>query len=258
MGRIRTVKPDLFRHEELFEAEHATRLPLRLAFIGLTTCADIDGRFRWRPRVLKLDVLPYDAVDFDAVMNALAEHGFIRRYEVDGEAFGCFPTWAEHQRPNHRESASRIPPPPDVGTTFAGPTFEHPPGHAREIPGHVPGEREGEREREEGKSSTNTNTVGRSIAINLNPAPVASVTPLAQAVEFPVKGGGVWRPSQEDLHRWRNAYPRLNRLEEFRKARVWLGDNPNRLKTKRGMTRFIGSWLARAASAMPASADVMF
>jgi hypothetical protein len=33
--RIRTVKPEFFRHEELYELEKQTGLPLRLAFIGV-------------------------------------------------------------------------------------------------------------------------------------------------------------------------------------------------------------------------------
>ena len=57
MARIRTIKPEFFRHEALFEAEHRAGLPLRLAFAGLWTAADREGRFKWRPRQLKLDVL---------------------------------------------------------------------------------------------------------------------------------------------------------------------------------------------------------
>ena len=85
MARIRTVKPDLFRHETLFEAEQRTKLPLRLAYIGLFTACDRDGRFKWKPKTLKLDVLPYDEIDFSRVLDALATHEFIVKYEFDGE-----------------------------------------------------------------------------------------------------------------------------------------------------------------------------
>ena len=53
MSRIRTVKPELFKHEELFDTELASGLPLRLAFISLFTVADCEGRFKWRPRTLR-------------------------------------------------------------------------------------------------------------------------------------------------------------------------------------------------------------
>ena len=64
MARIRTVKPSLFRNEELFNSEKETGLPLRIAFAGLFTAADRDGRFAWKPKELKLDCLPHDDVDF--------------------------------------------------------------------------------------------------------------------------------------------------------------------------------------------------
>ena len=111
MSRIRTVKPEFFRHEGLVELEVASNLPIRIAFAGLWTVCDREGRFRWRPRQLKLDVLPFDAVDFTAVLDALAGGGFIVQYQVYGEAYGYVPTWHRHQIVNNRESASLLPEP---------------------------------------------------------------------------------------------------------------------------------------------------
>lgn len=143
MGRIRTIKPELFRHAGLFDAEMACGLPLRVAFAGLFTVADRSGRFKWRPRQLKLDVLPYDNVDFSDVLGELARHGFILRYEVGGEAFGCIPTWEKHQVINNRETASQLPAlPADVCPTCAPHVTDArltPLGHAQEE-----GEGEGE------------------------------------------------------------------------------------------------------------------
>ena len=109
MARIRTVKPELFRHEALYEAEVKTNLPLRLAYIGLFTACDREGRFKWKPRALKLDVLPYDQIDFSRVLDALVTHGFIVKYEFEGDEFGCIPTWSQHQVINNRESTSLLP-----------------------------------------------------------------------------------------------------------------------------------------------------
>lgn len=126
MARIRSIKPEFFRHVELYEAEKASGLPLRIAFAGLWTVADREGRFKWRPRVLVLDVLPFDEIDFADVLDALAEHGFIVKYEVDGEAFGFIPSFATHQHVNQREPASSIPAPAEDGAS----TCVHVP-HAR-------------------------------------------------------------------------------------------------------------------------------
>lgn len=111
MARIRTIKPGFFRHEELFEAERETGLPLRLAFAGLWTACDREGRFKWSPRQLKLDCLPFDDVDFSRVLDALATRGQIVKYVVDGVEYGYIPTWHRHQIINNREAKSEIPEP---------------------------------------------------------------------------------------------------------------------------------------------------
>lgn len=84
MSRIRTIKPDLFKHEALFEAEQGCGLPLRLTFIALLTCCDREGRFRWQVRRLKLDLLPYDDIDLADILKALQGYGFIQQYSHQG------------------------------------------------------------------------------------------------------------------------------------------------------------------------------
>lgn len=140
MARIRTIKPEFFRHEALFEAEQASGLPLRVAYAGLFTAADREGRFKWSPRNLKLDCLPYDEVDFAAVLEALAAAGFIVRYEIGGESYGAIPSWSSHQHINMRERSSGIPGPDGASTCT------HPPGP-------VPARGEGKGREEEGKES---------------------------------------------------------------------------------------------------------
>lgn len=111
--RIRTVKPQFFKHEGLFDLEKKTGLPVRVAFPGLWCVADREGRFRWNPRELKSDVLPYDDVNFVLVLEMLQRHGFIVRYVVEGKAYGYIPSWSKHQVVNPNEAKSRIPAPPD-------------------------------------------------------------------------------------------------------------------------------------------------
>lgn len=143
-GRIRTVKPEALKDEELWDLEVATALPLFRAYQGLWMYADREGRFEWRPRPLKSDILPYWEGDFAAVLEALASRGFIVRYTVDGRQYGLVPTLAKHQRFDHREPASELPAPPqEVALTSPGAT-EQPeeapattPGHAQETPGHA-------------------------------------------------------------------------------------------------------------------------
>lgn len=114
MARIRSIKPEFYRHYDLYSAEVEYGLPLRLAFSGLWLCSDKEGRFKWKPVQLKLDVLPYDNVDFLEVLIALAETGFIKYYESEGKGYGFIPTFKDHQRITGSEATaeSKLPCPP--------------------------------------------------------------------------------------------------------------------------------------------------
>lgn len=117
MARIRTVKPEFFRHRRLYLAEKETGLPLRIAYVGLWTVSDRDGRFRWEPDELKLDCLPYDEIDFSRVLDALATREFIIKYISDDREYGFIPSFSKHQFINNREQLSSLPEPsiPRVG-----------------------------------------------------------------------------------------------------------------------------------------------
>lgn len=111
MGRIRTIKPEFFLHEDLFDAEIETGLPIRIAYAGLWTQADREGRFDWRPRTLKATILPFDECDFSRVLHALTTRGFLVHYASAGDEFGWIPTFKTHQVINNRESPSTRPDP---------------------------------------------------------------------------------------------------------------------------------------------------
>jgi hypothetical protein len=102
----------------LFEAEQESGLPLRLAFIGLFTVCDRDGIFRWQPRQIKLDVMPYDEHDFSRVLDALVTRGFICRYACGTDEFGAIPTFPRHQVINNREKPSIHPRIEDADKVF--------------------------------------------------------------------------------------------------------------------------------------------
>jgi len=114
MARIRTVKPEFFRHRRLYLAEQETQLPLRVAFAGLWTVADREGRFKWEPEELKLDCLPYDDLDFSRVLHALTTRGFVVKYASNGREFGAIPGFLKHQVINNREAPSILPEPHQI------------------------------------------------------------------------------------------------------------------------------------------------
>jgi len=120
--RIRTIKPEFFTHDGIFEAEEETGLPLRLAYIGLWCAADREGRFRWEPRRLRVQILPYDDVDFSRVLDALTTRGFLVKYASDGREFGAIPSFPRHQIINNRERESELPEPLSINIIDACPT----------------------------------------------------------------------------------------------------------------------------------------
>ena len=177
MSRIRTVKPELFRHENLFDAELESGLPLRLAFIGLFTVADCEGRFLWKPRTIKLDVLPHDLIDFAYVLNALERHGFIQSYEVDGMKYGWIPSFTKHQRLQGKEieAGSRLPAKPREIPESNREASGYLPESTRIPTGKHPEAQEGEEEREEEREEEGSESA---------PAPNAPTpTPSAPEVE---------------------------------------------------------------------------
>ena len=112
MARIRNIKPAFFKDSELFDAEKATGLPLRVAYAGLWTVADRAGRFKWKPREIKTDVLPYDDVDMESVLVGLVNANKIFRYKSGGLDCGFILNFEKHQFINRNEVASQLPEPP--------------------------------------------------------------------------------------------------------------------------------------------------
>lgn len=116
MGRIRTFKPELLAHEQMNEMEeqHALLRPT-LTFLGLFTVSDKKGRFEWKPRNLKLAILPFvDSHPMAEALTLLERNGYIKRYEVGGKTYGLIPTWHLHQRITGTEATmpARYPDPP--------------------------------------------------------------------------------------------------------------------------------------------------
>jgi len=105
MARIRTIKPDFFRHEGLQDLEAANPgLYPMMVFAGLWGHCDKAGRFVWNARMLKLDILPFLNFDMEHVLSVLEQAGFINKYEVDGKEYGEIPSFSEHQRINGKEA----------------------------------------------------------------------------------------------------------------------------------------------------------
>lgn len=109
MARARTIKPGFFKNDELAELNPYARL----LFAGLWTIADREGRIEDRPKRIKAEILPYDDLDVNELLDELHNHHFICRYEVDGKKYIWCIAFTHHQNPHKNEPESIIPPVPD-------------------------------------------------------------------------------------------------------------------------------------------------
>ena len=121
MARIRSLKPEFFRHEVLARLSPTHRL----LFAGLWTQADREGRLMDRPQRLKEALLPHDSCDIEKLLTDLADtvdpydnKPFIVRYTVDGCHYIQITNFHKHQYPHIKEPKSTIPAPCKYGASM--------------------------------------------------------------------------------------------------------------------------------------------
>jgi hypothetical protein len=105
--RTRLLRPGFFENEDL------AALPpyARLLFAGLWLLADRAGRVEDRPVRIKAAIFPYEDVEVDPLLDALAASGFITRYTVAGYRGVSIVKFLAHQMPHVREAPSTLPAP---------------------------------------------------------------------------------------------------------------------------------------------------
>ena len=93
MARSRNIKPAFFENELLGE------LPAldRLAFIAMWTIADFKGCFEYRPKRLKLKLLPYDDCDIEKIVERLEQSGFLKKYSIAENDYIKIINFSAHQ-----------------------------------------------------------------------------------------------------------------------------------------------------------------
>lgn len=102
----------------------------RILFAGLWCLADREGRLEDRPKRIKSEVFPYDNIDANPMLDALAESGFIVRYAVEDAHYIEIKHFGKHQRPHTSERPSVIPQFGEPRLTTAA-NLDEPPRHTK-------------------------------------------------------------------------------------------------------------------------------
>lgn len=86
----------------------------------------------------------------------------------------------------------------------------------------------------------NGNTISDSISCS---EPLASSVPDVPALIL--NDNSEWRPSRDDLDGWQRLYVGVDVIRELARMREWCKSNPTKRKTRKGIRRFVQSWLDR-------------
>ena len=196
---------------------------------------------KYKPKRLKVEVLPYDNVDFAELVGELQQAGFVEIYQVDGEDYLHVVNFRKHQRP-HKNEVLR-------GTDIPQPVAGDDPN------GTDPEQNRTETEQERDENVSNPPDTGYRIPDTgyLNPekqqgsassdaSPAESEEP-SGVREFPTKDGKAFALPEQFVQELKSTYPRIDVEYQLQKARLWLIANPGRQKTRRGMTRFLNNWM---------------
>lgn len=64
-------------------------------------------------------------------------------------------------------------------------------------------------------------------------------------IQLPLNDKTLYDVSENDFKEYEELYPNVDVMQELRKMKGWINANPTKRKTKRGIKRFINSWLSR-------------
>ncbi len=108
MARIRSVHPGLFTDENFMDLIAVSPLG-GIFLIGIWGQADDQGAFEWKPRTLKVAILPDAACDARELLQHLIDHDFVQKYEIEGKEYGIIRNFGKYQRPKKPNAVHPVP-----------------------------------------------------------------------------------------------------------------------------------------------------
>ena len=117
MARIRSIKPEFFKHLELQELENEYRGQyVMFVYAGLWTQCDKNGVFFCNAKVLKNEILPYVDFDMQKSLDILEKRGYFIKYSVNGRDYGFVQNFSKYQfcSANEKKQPAKYPEPPEI------------------------------------------------------------------------------------------------------------------------------------------------
>lgn len=226
--RSRNIKPGFFKNEALSDLPFSTRL----LFIGLWCLSDRRGLVEDRPRLIKRELFPDEAVDVETGLRELTDKELITRY-FGASGIKCIKItkFRDHQRPHRDEPKNdKLDEPVDSTCKHGDSTTSH----ALNAECLLLNADCCLLNEECGMPSPPTEGSTESFALSA-PAPVA----------IPVREGD--EPiTQHEIDTWQDLYGNVDVLDTLKRMRGhWLSKPANQRKTRRGIRTSINTWLAK-------------
>lgn len=246
MARIRSVHPGQWRDQDFVECS----IPARLLAIAIRNEADDQGIFEWKPKQIKMNLFPADAIDVEPLLEELVRFNLMRKYEIDGRQFGAIRNFRLYQRPKtpnaihpmsheirkyvgldgrNSVTASEI---DDASDDLISETLGKSPEQRKE---------EGGRMKEEGEGGRKKASSGAAKAAPPDTSPEFVRIPTNR---FETKGEQ-FIVTENFIEQFQQLYPAVDVRAQVKAACAWSIANEDRRKTLGGMKRFINDWLAR-------------
>lgn len=197
-------------------------------FYRLIVNCDDFGRMDARPAILRSRLFPLKNVTdktIEAALNRLATVGMVLVYEYDHRAFLQLASWQKHQQIRNQKSKY---PSPEESVIICN----------QLISTDIKSSRNPIQSESESESESNPYYLPGAE----DSGPKAESPPVISLLLNDKSEYGVF---QSDIDEWSSLYPAVNVLQELREMKGWCIANPTKRKTKKGINRFITSWLAR-------------
>lgn len=225
----RIIKESICRSEEIDSLSWFEEV----LFYRLIVICDDFGRYDGRPKIIKGSCFPLKDVtekDIDKALGKLSAVGLVRVYETQGRPYLQLVTWADHQRIRNQKSKY-----PGFGEDCVLLSFDSKGQQTKSSDNKCV------RNPIQSESKTESES-NHNVCSELQAATEPQEPPV---ITLQLNTGEEYTITQEDVSRWMELYPAVDIMQELRKMKGWCMDNPKKRKTKNGIKRFVGSWLAR-------------